>query len=836
VSPFAPLGLLPRTGERARRLASTRPALAATLGYLILVMALFREIVFQGRVLFERDIHLFWYTQVESFVRIVTTPAWPLWDPYTSFGQPLLADPSAQVLYPLTWMNLLMRPWVYYTLLVVSHLTLSGLGAFRLGRALGLTEGGAFTGGCLWILSGPYLSLVNVTHHFTGASWLPWVLFAAERAVHSRRVSAALVWGATMAGQIVAGSADMCALTWVVAAGLLLRRLDWRRWRANTAVIGSGLLAGVAAIGLSAALWWPALDVVQRSARRSLPEEVRQYWSTHPARLLEVVLPIPWRHLAVRPDLAREVYEDRDPFLHVLYLGLPALALVLAGLGHRRRGLVTLALAVMGGALLLALGRYTPAHGWLVTLVPPAGVIRYPQKAMVLFGAVFALLAGLGFDAWPEAHEHRVRWRLGVVLPLAALTAVVWLGLAGLTAAPGEVERAVVGTAVPDSDRPRVLAIMASRLLPSAVALTLATLLGALALRPRWSGRVAWLVALVAVADLFFAHRDDNPTAHRDLFRSRPAVLAQLPQDDRSRLYVYDYLRLAGSSERHLGRKDPYLLARAPAGWTRLETSTLAMRDALVPPVAGTWGRESSFEIDFRGLYSEELAGLTLALDAAEGTPAHSRLLRIGAVRHVVALHTPGFEDLDLVASVPDLLVDPIRVLGVRDTLPRAYVASGIRVADGPDAVAVMVHPSFDARREIVLPAGRPQPPNPRLSAECTILHARPDGIDLAARLSQDGYVVLVDAFDPGWRASVDGRAAPVLRANLAFRAVPVPAGAHEISLRYRPTAVVAGLALSLATLVGCAGAALIGALRHRQRSPRATETDQSGEARAIQN
>ena len=53
------------------------------------------------------------------------------------------------------------------------------------------------------------------------------------------------------------------------------------------------------------------------------------------------------------------------------------------------------------------------------------------------------------------------------------------------------------------------------------------------------------------------------------------------------------------------------------------------------------------------------------------------------------------------------------------------------------------------------------------------------------------------DGYDPGWRASVDGRPASVLRANVAFRAVAVSAGRHVIEMVYRPPLPMAGLVLS---------------------------------------
>jgi uncharacterized membrane protein YfhO len=58
-----------------------------------------------------------------------------------------------------------------------------------------------------------------------------------------------------------------------------------------------------------------------------------------------------------------------------------------------------------------------------------------------------------------------------------------------------------------------------------------------------------------------------------------------------------------------------------------------------------------------------------------------------------------------------------------------------------------------------------------------------------------------------------------ILRVNVAFRAVPVPAGAHRVEMRYRPRALFLGIALSaLTTVMALAATAFIarGTLRGR--------------------
>jgi uncharacterized membrane protein YfhO len=86
----------------------------------------------------------------------------------------------------------------------------------------------------------------------------------------------------------------------------------------------------------------------------------------------------------------------------------------------------------------------------------------------------------------------------------------------------------------------------------------------------------------------------------------------------------------------------------------------------------------------------------------------------------------------------------------------------------------------------------------------------RADRLRLEATLNAPGYVVVLDGYAPGWRARVDGRDVPVLQANVAFRAVAVPAGTHRIELVYRPPWMLAGVGLSFAAvLAGTLSAAL---------------------------
>ena len=80
--------------------------------------------------------------------------------------------------------------------------------------------------------------------------------------------------------------------------------------------------------------------------------------------------------------------------------------------------------------------------------------------------------------------------------------------------------------------------------------------------------------------------------------------------------------------------------------------------------------------------------------------------------------------------------------------------------------------------------------------------------------------VVVAESWFPGWRASVDGKRAPVLLADGAFLGVPVGPGDHEVVLEYqRPKVVWLGRLLTAATLAFCS---LLLVASYRQRRGRA--------------
>jgi uncharacterized membrane protein YfhO len=84
--------------------------------------------------------------------------------------------------------------------------------------------------------------------------------------------------------------------------------------------------------------------------------------------------------------------------------------------------------------------------------------------------------------------------------------------------------------------------------------------------------------------------------------------------------------------------------------------------------------------------------------------------------------------------------------------------------------------------------------------------------------LSQAGWLILSDAYYPGWQATIDGAPTEIHLANGAFRAISFPEGTHTVEFRYQPRSVLVGSIVSLASLLVIVIGLTITSLRSRRR------------------
>lgn len=133
-----------------------------------------------------------------------------------------------------------------------------------------------------------------------------------------------------------------------------------------------------------------------------------------------------------------------------------------------------------------------------------------------------------------------------------------------------------------------------------------------------------------------------------------------------------------------------------------------------------------------------------------------------------------------------------LQIFENQSVLPRAFLVEECVVAESGDQALVQVAgmTTADFASKVVLegalPSGFPRS-DVRLEVPSEVAELAYAGETVTARLSTpvDAFLVMSDTFHPRWHAVLNGKETTILRANYAFRAIPIPAGQHELVLQY---------------------------------------------------
>lgn len=130
----------------------------------------------------------------------------------------------------------------------------------------------------------------------------------------------------------------------------------------------------------------------------------------------------------------------------------------------------------------------------------------------------------------------------------------------------------------------------------------------------------------------------------------------------------------------------------------------------------------------------------------------------------------------------------------------RAYFVTKVRFAkDKAQMGRVLADPQFDPTKEAVI-MGEPFESNFGQNEVVAIDH-RDNEVEITVHSDGDGFLVLSDAYDPGWRVYLDGKKTLLYQVNGDHRGVVIPAKTSQVTFRYEPASFKLGLAIALISL-----------------------------------
>jgi hypothetical protein len=736
------------------------------------------------------DLASFLYPSYQFAARALHRGILPLWNPYLWGGAPFAADIQASLFYPINLLVFWLSPSVSYRELMglaIFHVWLAGAGTYLCfrhtvwlrpsqahdpaapdvqpappGAALILPP---LIGALAFMFSDYFIVHLGNLNLIAQAAWFPFILLFYHRSLAEGRPQLA-VWAGVLLG--IAATAGhlqpvlfiLLVLVFDTLYHLALAGLARSARPSQPAPpVRSACLVPLAALaitvlvgsGLAGLVLVPSYEMSRYTLRAGYDYAQASQYSLAPAQWVGLLVP---------------AFFGRDPAVHwgtwdrveIGYAGVLTLVLAaLALLGQPSRANRWLGL-LAGFSLLVAMGGYTILHGWLFQFVPGLGSMRAPARFVFVLDFALAGLASLGLRELihqPEQSRAALRRMLR--------TAPWVLGALVLFAMPLAYYAVITSQ---DKD-----AIIFAR--TSAAANGLAFFIGMLA--------ASWLL----------------------LFLSQRRILRPLAAGGLAASLLFLDLASLGSSV-YVGQADPTRAFDHPAIIDFLKSDTSLYRIDSRTGVWHLWQPDTGL---LHGVF--DVAGLVNPLSLADydrylnGIPSRSSpLYDFLNAKYVIAAKDVV---LDWQKFVPVFDADPaLNVYLNRRSLPRALlVHQATSVHDHEAAFAALQSPDFDPANRVVLEEGEALAAVPTEPGTIHFDGYQPNSLQLSVVSPADGYLVLSEAWYPGWQATVDGQPVPVLRANYAFRAIRLSPGAHQVALTFAPQSWPIGLVASALTLLG---------------------------------
>jgi hypothetical protein len=827
----------------------------------------FSAAIFSGENFLYRDAAHFYYPLFKLVSDEWAAGRVPLWNPYENCGTPLAAMGTSSVFYP--GKLLFALPISYdaaFKSYVLLHLLLAAVGAFLLARRWKFSSDAAALCGLSYAFGGSVLFQYCNVVFLVSAAWLPFAVAQLEPLLIERRVGAAGWLGAILALMVLGGDPQMSYHVGLLAAGYawLLWREDRMRVRSAECGVRSKstkaslprfallAIAAVVGLGLSAVQVLPTAELARLSDRaareqpRSLTELAGDvlsgqglvgsgespwysallgksssstshgaetyHFSVGPWRLAEFL----WPNVGGRQFPQHRRWFDAIPaeggggvWVPSLYMGLVPLLLALAAWRLRRGDVRTRWLSWTVLLIVLAsFGIYGPGWLWreiavhgngalqnpanapvgdsfggvywlLIVLLPGYADFRYPAKLLVIAALGLSLLAARGWDdlALLGRRAAVTRWRLPVVCGLCSALLLVspavrptweaWLANAAPNALFGPLQ---TDLAWHDLTMALVHTVL--------VALAACVLLRLHQVHP--AGHWGRLVLLLTAVELAAANGWMVVTAPARQWSSESAMAAAVRRENVDAVCPERVHRPANWWPKEWKGQSSAARQLEGMAWDR---DTLMPRYGLLYGVNMLEAQDTMTLQDHQALYSR-------VRGAGSDDPEHQAawLNRLG-VKFLILPHgqrPPQEENWRMAADVASPGCEGDARLWVNDAAtPRAWV-----VRDRRTEWHSVPHDATD---------------------RCQIVHYDPQRVEIDAELASPGVLVLADTYYPGWVAKVTSegdrvpRAVNILRTNRILRGVPLPAGRHHVTFRYRPASVIWGAAISMAALLALA-------------------------------
>lgn len=804
--------------------------------YLAALSALYFYPALSGSLLLtERDLSVFFIPPRHLWVEAIKAGEFPLWNPYTYSGHPLLATLQPGVLYPVNALLLLLPFDLAFNWTIIVHFFLSGIFAYLLLSDLKAERTGSLIGALVFMLSGYLFSSHNLLSTLFSVTWAPLVIMLYRRAAGQGSYLYASLAGISLAVMFLGGGIEVLfgTLLFLAFHTLMPSVLDFEASHDSGPLFVKRLCLFASAvlifIFVSAAELLPFIELSELSTRASgLSFNEATTWSFDFKDFIQFFIPDLYGY-----GTSNEKYWANQSWLKTVYTGaIPLLLSAFFFLKARRRALPFIFITLF--YIALAMGKNTLFYQYLYSYFPFFNKIRYPVKFLFLPFVLAAVSAGLGYDSLIKGLAERGKGIKRLVIALLVIATLAALLLAGLQWFDASVKASLVqrGIDYPEYNRADINIFNTKRLLFFTIVFAIGVYF---AFRSSVALRfLPYFAVLTLTFDLFFAHNGYYHATPRDEYYKKGEVMGYISSDTGLfRVFVTpktmkDDIKITDTS--------------------RFDAALIKSMDFAKERVTGYNMLHRIFDINGVDVIKRSDYSLLYDLLSAQKAADSTNIPAMLNVKYVVS--APKIESKELrLRKVAGALSPPfskgesrgIFATGIEDEnalkiyenmnfLPRFYAVTDFRVMhDQGEYVKTLVDKKFQPGKTVLLDEEPWQkgdadkagtgPGKNRVLPECPVevIAYRMNSVRLKAKCPERSILVASESYYPGWKAYVDRAERKILKANYALRALPLEAGEHEVSFVYSPLSFSIGAYMSAGSLLILGATGMIFYVRNRK-------------------
>ncbi|MBI9049516.1 MAG: YfhO family protein [Anaerolineaceae bacterium] len=745
--------------------------------FIIPIVLFLREIILGKSIFWGLPILQFYPWREIAFDQIMNGYL-PLWNSYNGFGTPLFANYQSALAYPATWIIFIfyivgeLQGLVWGHLLVnLLHIMFSAIGILKICEDRGISFTGATISALSFSLSTYILARFGFFSMIWTVAWFSWVFLYTSRLSRSGIVSKNVIkLSVTISLMLLAGHAQ---LSWYILLFCFLYLLfNFRKpVKGWLTMISQFVISNLMAIALSAIQLLPTAALLMHSQRSSaVSSSTAMTYSFWPWHFLNLLNPNLFGHPSVGDYWGYGAFwED------AIYMGLLPALLAIASIILYFRNIEQYKLSkieiiffwtISFCAIIFALGDNITVFPWLYTYIPTFDMFNAPARYMVWFVFSFSILAGSTFDQWRKPEKKVLYWvRLGTAGGFAIGIGAFLMLLSKTPVKPTFIEASFQIS-------------------------LLITLVGILYLLNPISENVpantkavkvwGYGVVFLVIVDLLFINFGKTPVRpvfEIDSFRSEHNSSERRVYMLESDAYIFRYDTLLNF--------DDYSNSLTAEELSRSLLSNVNIFQRVISLNNFEPMRIATFDE-----FIEEINQLP--------TEHKKKILANHSVNQLLIYNENNSKEVDILSI--DAL-EPIQIYSTYNTA--SSIGNYLENSKQMPCVYLLnaEYKSLDASIQNC----------EKIDATLSNLIWQGNTISFTIDTPANGWILINDNYDTGWKAKIDNKNVKVLLSNGFVKAVHISEGKHEVKLFYLPDSFVFGAIISLVSLI------LVSILTYRQ-------------------